>query len=104
MNRTSTLGASTDRPSVDAGGTGGANKPGGTGGAPGSVAKLTLEFRPKEPGVYPCVVKLTSDVDVRIYQIEGQGSAPNTHCSLSFTTQARKPITQEIPIINPTDK
>jgi len=54
--------------------------------------------------VYPCVVKLTSDVDIRIYQIEGQGSAPNTHCSLAFNTQARKPLTQEIPIINPTER
>jgi hypothetical protein len=83
---------------------GAGNKGGGGTGGPGSVAKLSLEFRPKEPGVYPCVVKLTSDVDIRIYQIEGQGSAPNTHCSLTFNTQARKPVTQEIPIINPTER
>ncbi|CAE7260414.1 CFAP47 [Symbiodinium sp. CCMP2456] len=68
------------------------------------VAKLVVEFWPKEPGVYPCTVTLTSDVDIRIYQFEGTGTAPNTHCSLTFTTQARKPITQEIPIVNPTDR
>jgi hypothetical protein len=100
MNRSSTVAASADRrPSVEAGKTGAS-----TGTVPGSVAKLSLEFRPKEPGVYPCVVKLTSDVDIRIYQIEGQGSAPNTHCSLTFNTQARKHVVQEIPIINPTDR
>lgn len=70
----------------------------------GSVAKLTLEFRPKDPGVYPCTVTLTSDVDIRIYQIEGTGTAPNTHCFLTFNTQARKYLTQEIPIVNPTER
>ena len=35
------------------------------------VAKLVVEFWPKEPGVYPCTVTLTSDVDIRIYQFEG---------------------------------
>jgi len=96
--RSSTLAASSERrPSADAGKS-------GTSAIPGSVAKLSLEFRPKEPGVYPCVVKLTSDVDIRIYQIEGQGSAPNTHCSLNFNTQARKHVVQEIPIINPTER
>ena len=39
---------------------------------------------------------LTSDIDVRIYQFEGTGTAPNTHCSLTFTTQARKLVTQEL--------
>lgn len=69
-----------------------------------SVARLSLEFRPREPGVYPCTVTLTSDVDIRIYQIEGTGTAPNTHCALSFQTQARKHIVQEIPIVNPTER
>jgi len=73
-------------------------------GTHGNTAKLSLEFRPREPGVYPCTVTLTSDVDIRIYQIEGTGTAPNTHCSLTFNTQARKPVTQEIPIINPTER
>lgn len=86
------------RPSADPGGKG------GTGGQVANVAKLTLEFWPKEPGVYPCTVTLTSDVDIRIYQIEGTGTAPNTHCALHFNTQARKPVTQEIPIVNPTDR
>jgi len=93
------------RPSADPqekAGTGKAATNAATG--PGSVAKLSLEFRPKEPGVYPCTVTLTSDVDIRIYQIEGTGTAPNTHCTLNFHTQARKHVTQEIPIVNPTDR
>jgi hypothetical protein len=69
-----------------------------------NVAKLTIEFKPKEPGVYPCKVTLTSDVDIRVYQIEGTGTAPNTQCSLVFNTQARKPVTQEIPIVNQSDR
>jgi len=85
------------RPSAEPGGR-------GQGGQTASVAKLTLEFWPKEPGVYPCTVTLTSDTDIRIYQIEGTGTAPNTHCSLNFHTQARKHVTQEIPIVNPTDR
>lgn len=76
----------------------------GTNGISPSVAKLSLEFRAKEPGVYPCTVTLTSDVDVRCYSIEGTGTAPNTHCALNFQTQARKAITQEIPIMNPTER
>jgi hypothetical protein len=55
--RASTLATTDRRPSVDAG------SKGNTTGGP-SVSKLSLEFRPKEPGVYPCVVKLTSDVDI----------------------------------------
>jgi len=43
-------------------------------------------------------------VDIRIYQIEGTGTAPNTQCSLQFHTQARKPVVQEIPIVNPTER
>ena len=45
-----------------------------------------------------------SPVDVRIYQIAGTGTAPNTRCSLQFRTHARSPIVQEIPIVNPTEK
>eukprot|EP00927_Polykrikos_kofoidii_P033789 TRINITY_DN28631_c0_g1_i1.p1 TRINITY_DN28631_c0_g1~~TRINITY_DN28631_c0_g1_i1.p1 ORF type:complete len:1661 (+),score=302.97 TRINITY_DN28631_c0_g1_i1:478-4983(+) len=75
-----------------------------TGRGGSSVTKLSLEFRPKEPGIYPCTVTLTSDVDIRIYSFEGTGTAPNTHCALTFNTQARKHVTQEIPIVNTTDK
>lgn len=67
-------------------------------------SKLSIEFRPKEPGLYPCTVMLTSDVDTRVYQVEGIGTAPNTHCALRFTTQARKHIIQEIPLVNPTER
>lgn len=72
--------------------------------AKNNVAKLTIDFRPKEPGVYPCKVTLTSDVDIRVYQIEGTGTAPNTHCALTFQTQARKPVVQDIPIVNTSDR
>merc|ERR1719161_2536405 len=74
------------------------------GAAAASSGKLSLEFKPKEPGVYPCTITLTSDVDLRIYQIEGTGTAPNTRCALTFNAQARKSVTQEIPIVNPTER
>jgi hypothetical protein len=74
------------------------------GGGAANSGKLSLEFRPKEPGVYPCTITLTSDTDLRIYQIEGTGTAPNTRCSLTFSAQARKSVTQEIPIVNPTER
>eukprot|EP00931_Biecheleriopsis_adriatica_P036216 TRINITY_DN2086_c0_g1_i7.p1 TRINITY_DN2086_c0_g1~~TRINITY_DN2086_c0_g1_i7.p1 ORF type:complete len:2928 (-),score=554.29 TRINITY_DN2086_c0_g1_i7:9-8792(-) len=102
MGRSGTIGLDKDsnrRPSADPGGRGGQQ-----GQTMASVCKLSLEFYPKEPGVYPCTVTLTSDVDIRIYQIEGTGTAPDTHCSLVFHTQARKAIIQEIPIVNSTDR
>eukprot|EP00392_Amoebophrya_sp_AT5.2_P009549 g9577.t1 len=84
--------------------------------------KLSLEFRPKEPGVYPCSITLVSNLDTRIYQIEGTayifihswdeflplclvcctGTAPNTKCALTFQAHARQEVVQEIPIVNPT--
>jgi len=70
----------------------------------GGSGKLSLSFHPKEPGIYPCTVTLTSAMDTRIYQIEGTGTAPNTRAALNFHTQARRPITQDIPVTNPTDK
>merc|ERR1719399_1834597 len=98
-------GASPDPPrqkmSVDSG-KGNAATLGGTTAA--NSGQLNIEFRPKEPGVYPCTITLTSDVDLRIYQIEGTGTAPNTRCSLTFNAQARKSVMQEIPIINPTER
>merc|ERR1719353_2828295 len=66
--------------------------------------KLCLEFKPREPGVYPCSVILTSNNDMRIYSIEGTGTAPNSRVALTFHTHARREVTQEIPIVNPTDK
>ncbi|CAD7936763.1 unnamed protein product [Amoebophrya sp. A120] len=64
--------------------------------------KLQLEFRPKEPGVYPCSITLHSNLDTRIYQIEGTGTAPNTKCAMTFHSHARQEVIQEIPIVNPT--
>merc|ERR1719353_2807171 len=66
--------------------------------------KLCLEFKPREPGVYPCSVILTSNNDMRIYSIEGTGTAPNSRVSLTFHTHARREVVQSIPIVNPTDK
>jgi hypothetical protein len=66
--------------------------------------KLCLEFKPREPGVYPCSVILTSNNDMRIYSIEGTGTAPNSRVALTFHTHARREVTQSIPIVNPTDK
>ncbi|CEM06420.1 unnamed protein product [Vitrella brassicaformis CCMP3155] len=69
----------------------------------GGSAKLPIEFAPKEAGMYPATITLTSAYDVRVYAIEGTATAPNTHCTLTFNTTARKSITQELPFVNPTD-
>jgi len=69
-----------------------------------NTEKLALEFRPREPGVYPCSVILTSAIDMRIYSIEGTGTAPNSRVALTFNTHARREVVQSIPIVNPTDK
>merc|ERR1719399_485822 len=69
-----------------------------------NTEKLALEFRPREPGVYPCSVILTSAIDMRIYSIEGTGTAPNSRVALTFNTHARREVVQNIPIVNPTDK
>jgi len=66
--------------------------------------KMTLEFKPGEPGVYPCSIVLRSDTDFRIYTLEGTGTAPNTRCALTFQAHSRETVLQEIPIINPTEK
>ena len=66
--------------------------------------KLNLEFLPTEPGVFPCTITLVSDLDTRIYKIEGTGTAPNTLAQLTFETTARQPIDQEVPIVNNTDQ
>ena len=57
-----------------------------------NTEKLALEFRPREPGVYPCSVILTSAIDMRIYSIEGTGTAPNSKVALTFNTHARREV------------
>jgi len=54
----------------------------GKGGSVYQNSKLSLEFRPKEPGVYPCTVTLTSDVDIRITRWRAQARR-QTHIVLS---------------------
>lgn len=41
------------------------------------IDKEWWEWFAQEPGVYPCTVTLTSDVDIRIYQFEGPSFASN---------------------------
>ncbi len=70
---------------------------------PDSTA-LAVEFRPKEPGTYPCTVTMVSPLDTRVLHIEGTGTAPNTFAALTFESYARRPLLQEIPIVNATDR
>ena len=62
--------------------------------------KLVLRFVPGEPGQYGAELLMLSPLDVRIYDIAGSCAAPGVKASLEFTTPARMPLRQELPIVN----
>ncbi|KFO28231.1 hypothetical protein H920_10342, partial [Fukomys damarensis] len=74
---------------------------------------VPLQFLPLGPGRYPCKILLTSNYDVRIYNVEGVVNADQPEAAFQFETPAFEPLTQnipietsciEIPISNPKDK
>jgi len=66
--------------------------------------KLPLELRPAGPGKYESRLILRSSVDIRVLDIEAVITSLGTRAELLFTCPARQSITQEIPIINRSDK
>jgi hypothetical protein len=74
----------------------------GAGGPEGSN-KLLMRFVPKQPGSYAGELLLTSALDVRVYELAGQANAPGMQASLEFSTAARLPVKQELPIVNGMD-
>eukprot|EP00818_Percolomonas_sp_WS_P004310 CAMPEP_0117456020 /NCGR_PEP_ID=MMETSP0759-20121206/11661_1 /TAXON_ID=63605 /ORGANISM="Percolomonas cosmopolitus, Strain WS" /LENGTH=2921 /DNA_ID=CAMNT_0005249345 /DNA_START=158 /DNA_END=8920 /DNA_ORIENTATION=- len=71
---------------------------------PNDKCTLPVSFKPKSAGIYPCVIKMISDFDFRVLEIEGTARSPGVNVELQFSVPARKRITQEIPITNNTDQ
>ena len=65
--------------------------------------KLQLRFVPAAPGHYTSELLLLSPLDVRVYDLAGACSAPGMKATLEFTTPARMPLRQEVPIVNNSD-
>lgn len=64
--------------------------------------KLQLRFVPRDPGQYTAQALLLSPLDVRVYELIGSCAAPGMRASLEFTTSARQPVRQELPVVNNT--
>jgi hypothetical protein len=73
-------------------------------GDPAKDNKLSIELRPKGPGVYASNIILKSALDVRVLTSEITVNAQGLKANLELTTSARIAITQEIPILNVTTK
>ena len=74
------------------------------GGDPAKDNKLSVELRPKGPGVYASNIILKSALDIRVLTAEIIVNAQGLKANLELTTSARIAITQEIPIVNVTAK
>ncbi|KAK2956760.1 hypothetical protein BLNAU_8213 [Blattamonas nauphoetae] len=68
----------------------------------GGRVRLPFSFRPKQAGEYMCRVVLKSALDIRIFDIKGNSQSPGMEETIDLQTIARKPVSQEIPIANPT--
>ncbi|QDZ22861.1 hypothetical protein HOP50_09g54090 [Chloropicon primus] len=64
---------------------------------------IPLSFNPKSAGVYPARL-IVSSYDVRVYDIEFQVTAEIKSAEIMFDSQARKAVTQGIPIVNSGEK
>ncbi|KAI9205277.1 uncharacterized protein BJ171DRAFT_615867 [Polychytrium aggregatum] len=71
-----------------------------------NYTELPITFTPQLPGKYVCKVVLSSveASDVRVFLIYGIAMSEGTKADLEFTTPARQPITQDIPIVNRTEE
>jgi len=68
------------------------------------VNTLIVTLAPKGPGLYPSKVVLQSPYDVRVVDLEFSAAVTGSAASLDFECAARQSITQEIPLINNSDK
>ena len=71
--------------------------PGETGGR----SILQLEFSSEEEGHYKAELVLTSRHDVRVYNVEVTVMARGRCATLELHTPALQPLTQDIPLVNP---
>ena len=65
-----------------------------------------LTFTPNKPAEYPCYLlfKSADETDIRLYDIRYKVSPQTIKAQLEFRVPARGTVSQEIPIINNTDK
>ncbi|XP_049622847.1 cilia- and flagella-associated protein 47 [Suncus etruscus] len=71
---------------------------------PDASIAVPLQFFPLSAGRYPCEILLKSKYDVRIFQIEGVVDEERAEGRFEFQTRAFEAITQNIPVINRSDK
>eukprot|EP01119_Soliformovum_irregulare_P018090 TRINITY_DN5485_c0_g2_i1.p1 TRINITY_DN5485_c0_g2~~TRINITY_DN5485_c0_g2_i1.p1 ORF type:complete len:1724 (+),score=575.60 TRINITY_DN5485_c0_g2_i1:408-5174(+) len=69
-----------------------------------SGRSLHVEFHPSEPGTTSARMFLYSIFDVRVIQLEGVCTAKQRSQNIEVVVNARKNITKNIPIMNPTGK
>ena len=67
------------------------------------VNAFNINFHPKAPGVYQARLTLRSPRDTRVYAIEAVVSSPGVKREMEFVVPARQAISQDIPIVNPTE-
>jgi hypothetical protein len=68
------------------------------------LSRIPLTLDARGPGVYPCRVTLSSDKDVRVFDVEFVIEAAVPPVTLNFQTTALKPLVQRIPIHNRSDR
>ncbi|KAJ3044775.1 Cilia- and flagella-associated protein 47 [Rhizophlyctis rosea] len=71
-----------------------------------NYSELPVTFSPRNPGKYFCKITLTclEASDVRVLVVNGVAISEGSKAELEFTTPARQPLTQDIPIVNKTDE
>ncbi|CAI8033560.1 Cilia- and flagella-associated protein 47, partial [Geodia barretti] len=67
----------------------------------GGVGRCTVGFVSEESGQFECRVVLRSSREVRVFIIESTVLERCREVQLEFTTTAMQPLTQDIPIVNP---
>lgn len=65
------------------------------------TAVLPVQFYSEVEGQYECFIMLRSNHDIRVLVIETTVLARGRHAHLEFNTHAMQPITQDIPLVNP---
>ncbi|MEW5300161.1 MAG: hypothetical protein WDW36_003110 [Sanguina aurantia] len=61
---------------------------------------IRLQLKPVGVGIYPTRLLLTSPLDTRVVDVELAAQVMTQAFTLEFTTTARQPITQDVPLVN----
>ena len=70
------------------------------------INQLVLTLTPRQPGEYPCIITLTNPrkSDIRSLEVIAQIKPKKAKMTIEMHTFARETVTQEIPIVNNSDK